>query len=167
MEAGHLKVNVWAAQRAFVKRPTIELLKLLLTGKAGEWLKAVWPNLWLYKTSSWVVWMFSSEPDAAVTCPRDMSVLWRPLAPRRPPLKVSRASRRNTFLHWIISERSICLQCLTMASFGALLIVLPVALACAPQKAGDDSVVEDRSTNTFSFLCKGRVVKLGSQVVSR
>lgn len=77
-EAGHLKVNVFAAQRAFVNRPTIELLER--EGGKEEMGEADNDSyLWRYKIRPQVVEMLA----VLVNCRRAMRILWYQTVPRR------------------------------------------------------------------------------------
>lgn len=153
---GHLRVFSLRSTEGFCEKlhngplkPVIPVGKL----ETGEWLKAIYPYLPRYKMPPWV--------DSELVYRQPAKEIWWSSDIQR--------AKGVSFIRWdtisfleTLSYPKICfvffkqivnllLQHLTMASFVALLLSLPVALTCAPQKAGKDQICQEAHMLSLSY----------------
>lgn len=132
-----------SSTESFCEQPHNGALKPTLPGgETREWGRVDYPHLWRYKTPGQVVMMLAVESLVLVTCRRAMRSLWHQTI-QRCSLPTGECFSFITVLQRYPEIFCLCwdgihlsLQHCSMASVGALLMFLPVAWTCSPQKAG-------------------------------
>lgn len=132
-----------SSTESFCEQPHNGALKPTLPGgETREWGRVDYPHLWRYKTPGQVVMMLAVESLVLVTCRRAMRSLWHQTI-QRCSLPTGESFSFMTDLQRYPEIFCLCwdgihlsLQHCSMASVGALLMFLPVAWTCSPQKAG-------------------------------